>query len=121
MISLDAVRDVLSREWGLAGLDVVAHHGGMNSATWWVDIDGVRRFVAKSVPAANRDGFLAGLAVAALVEAGGVPAGAPLPTPDGLAASLPDGSPIALLGYVDGDELTEDDGATVGRTLGQVH
>lgn len=121
MISLDVVAALLRDEWSLSGVDVAAHHGGMNSATWWVEIDGVRRFVAKSVPAAQRDGFVAGLAVASLVDAGGVPAGAPRPARSGPVASLPDGSPLALLRYVEGDELTAADAAAVGSALGQVH
>jgi len=117
----EAVRDMVSREWRLTGFEILPHHGGMNSATWWVDVDGTRRFVAKSVPPTTRDGFLGGLAVAGLVESGGVPAGAPVPASSGLTASLPDGSPVALLRYVEGDELTSDDGTMVGTTLGRVH
>jgi Ser/Thr protein kinase RdoA (MazF antagonist) len=121
VISLDALRAVLRREWGLASVDVVAHHGGMNSATWWVEVDGVRRFVVKSVPNANRDNFRAGLAVAGIVEAGGIPAGGAVPARAGPVVSLPDGSPVALLRYVEGDELTVDDADAVGATLGRVH
>lgn len=121
MTEVDAVRAVLAREWDLAGVDVVPHHGGMNSATWWVEVGGERRWVAKAVPATDRDDFVGGLAVATLVEAGGIPAGAPVACRSGPVATLPDGRPIALLGHVPGEELTEGDGDRVGATLGRAH
>jgi hypothetical protein len=121
MVSADDVRVLLRHEWGLTGATVTDHHGGMNSSSWWVDVDGDRRFVAKSVPPDARSDFVGGLTVAAHVQAAGVPAGAPVPNRSGGTVATIDGRPIALLGYVAGDELSGDDAELIGSTLGRVH
>jgi hypothetical protein len=71
-MSVDAVAAVLEQEWGLSDVRITEHNGGMNSLTWWIDAPD-RRWVAKSVPASAGVDFLAGLAVAALVQAAGIP------------------------------------------------
>lgn len=121
MISADDVRALVRREWGLADATVCDHHGGMNSASWWVDVDGERRLVAKSVPADARFDFVGGLTVAAHVQAAGIPAGAPVRTRSGTTVATIEGRPIALLEYVVGDELTGDDAELIGSVLGRVH
>jgi hypothetical protein len=76
------VRACLARHWDLPDARVEAHHGGMGSATWLVSHGG-RCWVAKSVARPQRTQFSGGLSVAALVDAAGIPAGAPVPTLDG--------------------------------------
>jgi Ser/Thr protein kinase RdoA (MazF antagonist) len=116
----ERLRSCLGEHWGLGGATVRAHHGGMNSATWFVTAGG-ERWVAKAVAAGERRSFVGGLAVAGHVEAAGIPAGAPVPTRRGdLVADL-DGAPLALLSWVGGDELTGSDQRLLGRTLGRVH
>jgi homoserine kinase type II len=129
MIGVDAVADVLAQEWGLSDVRITEHNGGMNSLTWWIDAPH-RRWVAKSVPASAGLDFLGGLAVAARVQAAGIPSGAAVPTRAGaVTATIADPAtasrrPIALLDYVPGDELSDsdlDDVRLVGTTLGRVH
>jgi hypothetical protein len=72
----------LVQGWELSAPEIEVHNGGMGSATWFVTQDGCR-WVAKAVAPALRRQFVAGLAVAAAVEAAGIPAGAPVPTRDG--------------------------------------
>ena len=109
--------------WGMTGAAVAAHGRGMNSQTWLVEADGIR-LVAKAVPRARRASFEAGLAVATLVEAAGIPAGAPVPTRDGQSTVTVARSVLALLRFVDGSELTgrsEAERRLIGSTLGRVH
>ena len=125
MASVDAVRELLARDWGLTDVRVTEHMGGMNSATWWVHAP-QRRWVAKSVPATAADDFVGGLAVAARLQAAGIPAGAAVPTLAG-ATTVPTAGterPLALLEYVPGVELSgtdDDDVRYIGTTLGRVH
>jgi Ser/Thr protein kinase RdoA (MazF antagonist) len=102
--------------------------GAMNSSAYLVVTASGERFVAKAVPARNRDGFEAGLAVAARLEAAGIPAGAPVPTIDGaMTAVLGRGAGrevVALLRYVPGRRLTRGDPLDQrrwGSTLGATH
>jgi hypothetical protein len=60
---------VSRHEWGLPNAEVIPHHGGMGSATWFV-WQGDRRWVAKAVVSALRTQFLGGLQVAAARAAG---------------------------------------------------
>ena len=114
---------MLARQWGLTDPVVTPHHGGMNSATWFVG-QGERRWVAKLVPASAAARFAAGLAVARVVEGTGVATGAAVPTVDGDAVVAVDGGALALLRWVPGEPLT---GAApveqriIGGTLGHVH
>jgi hypothetical protein len=120
MIGEPELAALLDREWGLTGASVTAHHGGMNSATWWVDGD-TDRWVLKSVPVAAGESLAAGLAVAARLQAVGTPAGAPVPTRAGRYVTAVGDRVFALLEYVPGEALTGGDGRLVGSTLGRVH
>ncbi|MCW3816457.1 phosphotransferase [Micromonospora sp. DR5-3] len=123
MIGGEQLRTCLAEAWGLTEAAVAAHHGGMNSATWFVTA-GDERWVAKAVVPAARRSFRGGLTVAGHVDAAGIPAGAPVPTRHGDAVTDLDGVPLALLRWVDGAALsgrTPDDQRLIGRTLGRVH
>lgn len=123
MIAAEQLRTCLADAWGLTGVTVEAHHGGMNSATWFVTA-GEQLWVAKAVVPAARRALVAGLTLAGQVEAAGVPAGAPVPTRRGDLVADAAGIPLALLRHVDGVELsgdTPDEQRLIGRTLGRVH
>ena len=114
---------MLDREWGLPDVRVTVHNGGMNSHTWWVDRAG-QRWVAKAVPATQRDGFTAGLRVAARLHAAGVASGAPVATRRGELTADLGGRPVALLEFVPGEGLsaqTREHRRLIGATLGRVH
>ncbi|HEU0240428.1 MAG TPA: phosphotransferase [Micromonosporaceae bacterium] len=122
MLDDDAIRDLLATAWRRAGASVEPHHGGMNSATWWVGHGG-RRYVAKHVPTDQSSGLAGGVTVALLVQAAGIPSGAPVPTPDGrLAVDTADG-PVVLLRFVPGTGPLLDVAGRrlIGDTLGRVH
>ncbi len=106
--------EVLARRWGLADVAVVPHHGGMNSATWFVG----RRYVAKAVPLSRRRAFEAGLAVAAALEPH-LPAGAPVPASDGAVVVEVGDDALALLRLVPGVPVT--DPILIGTTLARMH
>jgi Ser/Thr protein kinase RdoA (MazF antagonist) len=109
--------------WGVDVDEIASHRGGMNSRTWLIR-EGRARYVAKAVPAARRAAFEAGLRVASIVEAAGIPAGAPLQTIDGQIVLDVAGFALALLRYVEGSELTggsEEERAVMGSTLGRAH
>ena len=106
--------EVLARRWGLTDVAIVAHHGGMNSATWFVG----ERHVAKAVPVARRRAFEAGLAVATALEPH-LPAGAPVPARDGAVVVEVGDEALALLTRVPGAEAT--DPAVIGTTLAVAH
>ncbi|HWM05728.1 MAG TPA: phosphotransferase, partial [Actinophytocola sp.] len=116
------LRSCLADHWGVVDATVEAHNGGMNSATWFVTAGG-ERWVAKAVAPGSRRSFVGGLTLAGHVEAAGVPAGRPMPTPQGDIVADVDGVPLALLSWVEGEELgrTANDQRLVGRTLGRVH
>jgi len=118
----DDLAEVLDREWGLSGVRVTVHNGGMNSLTWWVDRGG-HRWVAKSVPATEHASLLGGLRIAARVAAAGVPTGAPVLTRRGGITAWIGDRPIALLEYVPGEGLSTraTDHRRIGATLGRVH
>jgi len=118
-----AVQACLARHWDLPDARVVAHHGGMGSATWLVTHGG-RRWVAKAVAPAQRVQFAGGLSVAALLDAAGIPAGAPAPARDGRPLVEVGTTPLALLTWVEGDPLTgasSDEQRVIGETLATVH
>jgi len=117
------VRACLAQHWGLADATVIAHHGGMGSATWFV-AQGRLRWVAKAVAPALRAPFGGGLHVAPAVDAAGIPAGPPVPTRDGRLVVSLDGQALALLTWVPGRSLTGEGRAeqqVIGETLGRVH
>lgn len=110
-------------DWGLTGVVLTPNRGGMNSQTWIVRA-GEDRYVTKAVPGDRRASFEAGLRVATIVESTGIPAGAPLRTVDDEIVIDVDGFVLALLGFVDGSELTGrriEERALIGSTLGRAH
>jgi Ser/Thr protein kinase RdoA (MazF antagonist) len=115
-----AVRAAVAEQWGIGDATVTPHHGGMNSATWFVEHAG-RRWVAKSVPAAAARDFAGGLLVAGHLEQAGIRAGAPVPARDGRSVITVDGRPLALLSWVPGRPLEADDQPMIGATLASVH
>ncbi len=114
------VRVALDRAWGLAGAEVLPHHGGMNSQTWTVAHAGLR-YVAKSVPPAAARDLTGGLAVAAHLHRAGVASGPPVPARDGRTVVTVAGRPLALLVRVPGRPLEADDQPLIGATLARVH
>ncbi|MFC7406880.1 phosphotransferase enzyme family protein [Georgenia alba] len=112
---------LLRHHWGMAGAAVGRLGGGMNSETWTVEHDGAR-YVAKSVPAHDRDGLVRGCAVAAALAEAGLVTGRPVPTVDG--GFVPPETATALLEHVPGRELagaTEWEQREIAHTLGRVH
>jgi len=123
MIAAGKLHACLGDQWGLAGPTVEVHNGGMNSATWFV-AEGGERWVAKAVAPESRRSFVGGLAVAGHVEAGGIRAGAPVPTRQGSLVADVAGVPVALLTWVPGDGLPNtgpDEQRLIGSTLARVH
>jgi len=122
-LDLTVVAATLATDWGLTSSSITPHDGGMNSQTWFVQaLDG--RYVAKAVPVDRRHSFGAGLAAATIVEAAGIPAGAPVPSLSGSTTIVIDGSALALLRFVHGSELIGDsieERSLIGSTLGRVH
>ena len=123
MIAEEKLRSCLTDVWGVTDATVEPHHGGMNSATWFVTA-GAESWVAKAVVPAARRSLLGGLTVAGHVDAAGIPTGAPATTRQGEIIADVEGIPLALLRRVDGDALsggTPDEQRLIGRTLGRVH
>ena len=123
MITEHVLVSCLSRYWGLAGVQVSVHNGGMGSETWFVDL-GDRRWVAKAVAPEGGSQFAGGMAIARRLERAGIPAGAPVPALGGqLAVNIGDAW-LALLTWVPGLALTGENDAEqdlIGRTLAKVH
>ena len=122
-LSSGVVARRLAEDWGLRDARVVSLGGGMNSQTWLVTTE-ERRWVAKAVDAAAVRDLRGGLAVAAIVETAGVPAGAPALTRAGQSTIRINRSELALLAFVEGTELTgddEDERRLIGDTLARVH
>ncbi|MBL7259863.1 phosphotransferase enzyme family protein [Paractinoplanes lichenicola] len=123
MIGVERLRQGLMDLWGLPEPVVERHDGGMNSSTWFVTDRG-ERWVAKAVDPAARRSFTSGLAVAAALQHAGVPAGAPMATRQGERVVDVDGTPLALLTWVPGEELTSTDPGDqrlIGAVLARVH
>jgi Ser/Thr protein kinase RdoA (MazF antagonist) len=117
------IEAAIREAWGIVPNAVRDHAGGMNSRTWVVTT-GDRRWVAKAVPADARVRFGSGLAVAAIVDAAGIPAGVPEPTRDGRTWISIDDQVLALLRFVDGDGLVGDEAeeqGLIGSTLARAH
>jgi Ser/Thr protein kinase RdoA (MazF antagonist) len=113
----------LAQDWALPGVTVVPHHGGMNSRTWIVSRD-PSHWIAKAVPSAEGRNLSAGLSLATRVQAAGIPAGAPLTTPDGRPTVTRHGWTLALLTFVDGAGLigkVESEQRLIGATLAAAH
>jgi Ser/Thr protein kinase RdoA (MazF antagonist) len=98
--------------------------GGLNSRTWDITV-GDRRFVAKLVPSDQRATFEAGLCAAEYLAGAGIAAGAPVRAESGgLTAALDGSGVLALLEYVPGRPLSEQDPVDQqwwGDLLGSVH
>jgi Ser/Thr protein kinase RdoA (MazF antagonist) len=109
--------------WGLEGVRVTVHNGGMGSQTWFVDLGG-RRWVAKAVAPGGGVQFAGGMAIAQRLEQAGMPAGAPVPAAVGQLVVQVGNDWLALLTWVPGHALTGQDAAEqalIGTTLAQVH
>ncbi|SKC78541.1 phosphotransferase enzyme family protein [Krasilnikoviella flava] len=117
-----AVPALIAHRPGVRVLGVRSTASGMNSVTVAVTLS-IGRFVAKWVPASERDGLRSGAYAAQEMTAGGLRAGAPLELQDGeVTAPLADGE-VALLEEVPGSPLTADDGnqEAWGAALGRAH
>lgn len=117
------VESAIRGAWGIELTGFTAHDRGMNSRTW-VAGAGDRTWVAKAVLADAHDRFVSGLAIAAIVDAAGIPAGAPEPTRDGASWISVAGLTVALLPFVEGDPLVGHDPEEqrlIGSTLARVH
>jgi len=114
--------EALYQEWDIAPRRVNRLAGGMNSQVWEVRADH-RRWVAKIVSARDRAPFVAGLHAAATVDAGGIPAGAPVPGSRGALTVDVDSGVMALLAWVEGRALSGDrhEVPLIGATLGRAH
>ena len=123
MITEPTLVSCLRRYWGLAGVEVNVHNGGMGSETWFVDL-GDRRWVAKAVTPDGGRQFAGGMAIARRLEQAGIPAGAPVPALGGQFVVEAGDACLALLTWVPGRPLAGQDRAEqdlIGRTLAQVH
>jgi homoserine kinase type II len=98
--------------------------GGWNSSTWLVAAAGDRKYVAKLVDHLDAQGLNAGLRLAEIAAARGLPCGAPVRTRGGaLTISLSEGV-LALLRFVPGnppDLSVPDQVRRAGRVLGRAH
>lgn len=123
VIDESGLRACLAEQWGLRDVQVDVHNGGMGSATWYA-ARGSDRWVAKAVDPALGAQFAGGLSVATILDATGIPAGAPVPTLDGRSVVTVDAHPTALLTWVEGRALTgtgNGDQRIMGETLALVH
>lgn len=124
MMMTDAeLASYLRRHWGLEGVRIAVHNGGMGSATWFVE-RGASRWVAKAVTRLASGPLAAGLEIARRLEHAGIPAGAAVPACDGRLTVEVDGGALALLTYVAGEPLTGKSSADrrlIGTTLARVH
>ncbi|GAB4005899.1 hypothetical protein GCM10029992_55080 [Glycomyces albus] len=123
MISDEFLRTCLREHWGLGHARIKPHHGGMNSATWYVT-DKSRRWVAKAVKSNTVPDFAGGLAAAALLDRPDLPSGPPERSRDGHLAVTVDNVLLALLARVPGDGITTDSPAAqrvIGTTLARAH
>jgi homoserine kinase type II len=123
--SLDSsdIAALVTAAWGIEDPHAVPAGRGMNSRTWLVEAKDAR-FIAKLVPADQHDRFVSGLAVSRVVEASGLPAGAPIETSDGSLWTRIGDSTLAVLTFVDGRPLVGDDPGEqrlIGQTLGRAH
>ncbi|MFF0264564.1 phosphotransferase enzyme family protein [Kribbella sp. NPDC004536] len=113
------VAEVLGELWGLevSGVEVLV--GGMNSATW-LAMCGVDRVVLKAV-GGDDAAFGPGLELAVRLDDAGVITGRPRASRRGRLVERVDGRQVAVMEYVDGDELVPSDQVAIGDVLGRVH
>ncbi|HZX01937.1 phosphotransferase enzyme family protein, partial [Kribbella sp.] len=93
--------------------------GGMNSATWLASC-GAERVVLKAV-GGDDAAFGPGLELAVRLDDAGVPTGRPRVSKHGRLVERVDGRQVAVLEYIDGDELVPSDQDAIGDLLGRVH
>lgn len=123
MITETVLVSCLDRYWGLRGVQVTVHNGGMGSETWFAEL-GDRRWVAKAVAPGDGRPFAGGMAIAQRLEQAGIPAGAPVAALGGQLVVNVGEAWLALLTWVPGQALTGQDDAeqdVMGRTLAKVH
>lgn len=122
-LRIDDLRAAL-QAWSIPAARVTALAGGWNSATWLVEADDGRSYVAKLADHHDATSFTNGLRIAAYAGARGFAAGAPVPTrQQELALPLAEGM-LALLEHVPGrhPELSAgEDMWRVGRALARAH
>jgi Ser/Thr protein kinase RdoA (MazF antagonist) len=123
VIGEEELRTCLAEQWGLTGVRILVHKGGMNSATWLIR-RGTERWVAKAVAATSASLFDAGLAVASKLQEAGISAGTPVPTVNGWRVTSVGRCRLALLTWVAGTPLTGSDPREqrlIGATLARAH
>ena len=120
----DSIIAAIHEHWNLGrGVALRRHGHGMNSATWLVTT-ATDRLVAKAVSSSAAAQFDAGLVVAAVLGAAGMPAGAPFPTLAGAVSVPVEGYQLALLQYEAGrgiDPRDLDEQWVWGATLARAH
>ncbi|NUR93637.1 MAG: phosphotransferase [Kribbellaceae bacterium] len=113
------VAEVLREHWDLKVSGVEVLGGGMNSATW-LAVCGAERVVLKAV-GVDDAAFEPGLELAVRLDDAGVITGRPWLSKRGRLVERVDGRQVAVLDFVDGDELVPSDHAAIGDVLGRVH
>ncbi|WP_185759139.1 phosphotransferase enzyme family protein [Kribbella jejuensis] len=113
------VAEVLREHWDLKVSGVEVLTGGMNSATW-LAVCGSERVVLKVVGAGDV-AFEPGLELAVRLDDAGVISGRPRVSKRGRLVERVDGRQVAVLDFVDGEELAPSDQVEIGDVLGRVH
>lgn len=113
------VAEVLREHWDLKQTRLEVLTGGMNSATW-LATSGAERVVLKAV-GLDDAAFEPGLQLAVRLDDAGVPTGRPRWSKRGRLVERVDGRQVAVLEYIDGDELVPADQVAIGDVLGRVH
>jgi Ser/Thr protein kinase RdoA (MazF antagonist) len=111
------------QEWSVRPWHRDAADLGYNSHTHLV-IHESERYVVKVVPKEVGPKYTDGLAVAALVEAAGIPTGAPVPTAAGDLTAYDGERCWGVLRFLDGTRVDTADArhlGLVGQTLGRIH
>jgi homoserine kinase type II len=123
MVTDDQIRAVLRTQWHLSADECDPLSATPTARTWRVGV-GSERYVAKLVPAADREQFLVGLSVAEHLDRLGYAVGGPIWSVDGtLATPVPEGL-LAVLTFVPGRPLVPAnpvDQLWWGDLLGAVH
>jgi Ser/Thr protein kinase RdoA (MazF antagonist) len=121
-VQIAELDSTLRKHWHLEPRDIEPLTGGLDSRTWALR-SGDGQWVAKLVPPSGLRSLRAGLDTATLVQAAGIPAGAPLAARNGRSAVLVGRDWLAVLEWVDGAPLgtSPHDQTIIGSTLGAVH
>jgi Ser/Thr protein kinase RdoA (MazF antagonist) len=119
---LQDLRALLLQHWEIDADEVDVLEGGMNSRTWRVAARG-ERWVLKIVAPQSSRGFRSGLHAAAVLDAAGVPAGAPVLGRDHRTSVDMARGTAALLAWVEGEPLSTSPGTVgqIGRVLAHAH